>query len=126
MNAKRVLVVDDNATNLKLVTHLLSTLACEVSTAMTARLALQQIREHRPDVLLLDLQLPDMDGLQLARILRAEPGTADLPIIAVTAYAMKGDEDKARAAGVDAYVTKPIAKDEFRGVVARFLSGGRS
>jgi two-component system, cell cycle response regulator DivK len=125
MTMKRVLVVDDNATNLKLLTHLLATEDCHVSTASTARIALELLRAEKPDLLLLDLQLPDIDGLELTRLLRADPETRDLPIVAVTAYAMKGDEEKARAAGVDSYVTKPIAKDEFRRVVASFLKGER-
>jgi CheY-like chemotaxis protein len=123
MSAKRVLVVDDNATNLKLITYLLATERCEVTTANSAERALASIRAARPDLLLLDLQLPDMDGLELTRILRADPQLADLPIVAVTAYAMKGDEERAREAGVDGYVTKPIAKDYFRQLVGTFLRG---
>jgi CheY-like chemotaxis protein len=120
------LVVDDNATNLKLMKLLLATEDCVVSTAQTAQLALETIQRDGTDLLLLDLQLPDMDGLELTRLLKADPKNARLPIVAVTAYAMKGDEEKARAAGVDAYVTKPISKAEFRQVVASFLSkGGR-
>lgn len=125
MATKRVLVVDDNATNLKLLTHLLATERCDVSTAGSAEVALELLRRDKPDLLLLDLQLPDIDGLELTKILRADPQLCSLPIVAVTAFAMKGDEEKARAAGVDSYVTKPIAKDEFRRVVASFLKGGR-
>lgn len=125
MSNKRVLVVDDNETNLKLVTHMLGSERYDVSTASSAGIALERLRESKFDLLLLDLQLPDMDGLELTRVLRADPTMADLPIVAVTAYAMKGDEEKARSAGVDSYVTKPIAKDEFRGVVAKMLRGGR-
>ncbi|MET0339951.1 MAG: response regulator [Polyangiales bacterium] len=123
MSDKRVLVVDDNATNLKLITCLLATEPCEVVTATSAERALELMRAARPDLLLLDLQLPDMDGLELTRILRADPQLADLPIVAVTAYAMKGDEERAREAGVDGYVTKPIDKDHFRQVVGTFLRG---
>lgn len=126
MSQKRVLVVDDNATNLKLITYLLANEQYEISTAQNAQRALEMLRAQKPDLLLLDLQLPDMDGLELTRILRADLQMANLPIIAVTAYAMKGDEDKARAAGVDGYVTKPIAKDEFRRTVARYLRAGAS
>jgi CheY-like chemotaxis protein len=122
MSNKRVLVVDDNVTNLKLIGCLLATESCDISTAVNARDALVMLKAARPDLLLLDLQLPDMDGLALTRILRADPALADLPIVAVTAYAMKGDEERARAAGVDSYITKPIAKDEFRRVVSRYLS----
>ena len=122
-STKRVLIVDDNLTNLKLLTCLLAPEQCEVSTATSAQGALELLEASPPDLLLLDLQLPDMDGLELTRRLRAHPVLAKLPIVAVTAYAMKGDEDKARAAGVDSYVTKPIAKDEFRRIVSKFLNG---
>jgi two-component system cell cycle response regulator DivK len=122
MSRKRVLVVDDNDLNLKLMTYLLATEDCDVVTASDADEARSSMREHRPDLLLLDLQLPDMDGLKLTRLLRQDPETADLLIVAVTAYAMKGDEERARAAGVDHYVTKPIAKEEFRKTVGRLLA----
>jgi two-component system cell cycle response regulator DivK len=126
MSNKRVLIVDDNVTNLKLITCLLATESCDIVTATSAEHALELMRANRPDLLLLDLQLPEMDGLELTRILRADPHLSSVPIVAVTAYAMKGDEEKARAAGVDSYVTKPIAKDEFRRVVSTFLKGEAS
>ncbi|HEY6877570.1 MAG TPA: response regulator [Polyangiales bacterium] len=118
---KCVLVVDDNDLNLKLMTYLLATEDCEVLTAVDARQARQALSTGKPDLMLLDLQLPDMDGLQLTRLLRDDPETSNLRIVAVTAYAMKGDEERAKAAGVDVYVTKPIAKDEFRKTVSRLL-----
>lgn len=118
---KRVLVVDDNDLNLKLMTYLLATEDCEVHTAVDAEQARRALSALKPDLMLLDLQLPDMDGLQLTRLLREDPDTAGLRIVAVTAYAMKGDEERAKAAGVDHYVTKPIAKDEFRKTVCRLL-----
>lgn len=120
---KRILVVDDNDLNLKLMTYLLATQDCDVHTATDAAQARRMLGTVRPDLMLLDLQLPDMDGLQLARILREDPSNASLTIVAVTAYAMKGDEERARAAGVDEYVTKPIAKDEFRRKIAKLLDG---
>jgi two-component system, cell cycle response regulator DivK len=119
---KRVLVVDDNDLNLKLMTYLLATENCEVLTAVDAQQARRTLREVKPDLMLLDLQLPDMDGLSLTRLLREDPSTSGLRIVAVTAYAMKGDEERAKAAGVDVYVTKPIAKDEFRKTVSRLLT----
>jgi two-component system, cell cycle response regulator DivK len=121
MSRKRVLVVDDNELNLKLMTYLLATEDVDIATACDARRAKLAVDELKPDLVLLDLQLPDMDGLQLTRLLRDDPSTADLMIVAVTAYAMKGDEERARAAGIDHYVTKPIAKAEFRSVIARLL-----
>jgi len=122
MSRRRVLVVDDNELNLKLMTYLLATENVDIATARDAMRARQALAEQKPDLVLLDLQLPDMDGLQLTRLLRADPSTADLLIVAVTAYAMKGDEERARAAGIDHYVTKPIAKDEFRKTIAHLLS----
>jgi CheY-like chemotaxis protein len=126
MSRKRVLVVDDNELNLKLMTYLLATEDCDVVTASDAAKARCSLRENKPDLLLLDLQLPDMDGLKLTQLLREDPETADLVIVAVTAYAMKGDEERARAAGVDHYVTKPIAKEEFRAKVGKLLARTRS
>ncbi|MDB4991012.1 MAG: two-component hybrid sensor and regulator [Myxococcaceae bacterium] len=122
MSKKRVLVVDDHDLNLKLMMYLLATEDCEVVTALNAEQARASMRENKPDLVLLDLQLPDLDGLSLTRLLRADPAFVDLTIVAVTAYAMKGDEERARAAGVDHYVTKPIAKDAFRSMVARLLA----
>lgn len=121
MTTRRVLVVDDNAMNLKLMMLLLATEDCSVTTAATAQIALDLLHNEPSDLLLLDLQLPDMDGLELTRLLRADPAMARMPIIAVTAYAMTGDEAKARAAGVDAYITKPIARADFRRIVASYL-----
>lgn len=126
MSRKRVLVVDDNELNLKLMTYLLATEDCDVVTAANAERARMAVHEHKPDLLLLDLQLPDMDGLKLTRLLRENPETADLTIVAVTAYAMKGDEERARSAGVDHYVTKPIAKEEFRKTVGTLLGRSRT
>lgn len=106
--AKRILIVDDNATNLKLVTYLMKANGYDVDTAADAEAAMSAISAARPDLILMDLQLPGIDGLELTRRLKAEPQTADIKIIAVTAYAMKGDQEKALEAGCDAYVTKPI------------------
>jgi CheY-like chemotaxis protein len=124
MAKKQILIVDDNETNLKLFTYLLALPDYELRTAITAKLARDTLTSFHPDLILLDVQLPDMDGLTLARLLKADPDTRDIQIVAVTAYAMKGDEERARAAGVDGYLTKPIDKDRFRRVVAEYLSKG--
>ena len=105
---KRILIVDDNPTNLKLVTYLVKANGYVVDTAADAEAALTAIAKARPDLILMDLQLPGIDGLELTRRLKADATTADIRIIAVTAYAMKGDQEKAFAAGCDGYVTKPI------------------
>lgn len=122
----RILVVDDNESNIKLFVFLLSASGYDVATAGDARAAEAVLEGYRPDLLLLDLQLPDMDGLEFTRRLRARPETAHLPIVAVTAYAMKGDQEKALAAGVDGYITKPIDKTAFRAVVSQFFEGRSS
>jgi CheY-like chemotaxis protein len=121
MTQGKILVVDDNATNLKLVTYLLSSPSYEVRTASDAEQALALLQSFEPDLILMDIQLPDIDGLELTRRLKADPRTEKTTIIAVTAYAMKGDEEKALAAGVDAYVCKPIQKESFRRIVAEHL-----
>ena len=120
--AATVLVVDDNATNLKLVAYLVRANGYDVHTAGDADAALAAIAEHRPQLILMDLQLPGIDGLELTRRLKADPATRDIVIIAVTAYAMKGDQDRARAAGCDDYVTKPIDTRELPGVIAQHLA----
>lgn len=123
MAGERILIVDDNPTNLKLVAYLMSTNGYEVNTALDAEAALATIRETPPRLILMDLQLPGTDGLALTRHLKADPSTKDIIIVAVTAYAMKGDQDKAIAAGCDGYVTKPIDTRTLPGTVARHLAG---
>jgi CheY-like chemotaxis protein len=108
MAGEGILVVDDNPANGKLVRFLLTKRGYDVRVAMDAVEALSLLETFEPQLILMDLQLPGMDGLELTRRLKTQDRTRDIPIIAVTAYAMKGDEQKARAAGCDGYVTKPI------------------
>lgn len=117
-----VLIVDDNPTNLKLLSYVLSSQGFEVQTAGDAVAALAALQARRPRVILMDLQLPGMDGLELSRRLKADPETRDIVILAVTAYAMKGDEQRARAAGCDGYVAKPIDTRTFPALVASYLA----
>jgi two-component system, cell cycle response regulator DivK len=121
-----ILIVDDNPTNLKLVAYLMRSHGFEVHTAGSADAAYAAIAAHRPSVILMDVQLPGTDGLELTRRLKADPATRDIAIIAVTAYAMKGDRDKAIAAGCDDYVAKPIDTRTLPDLIARYASGGRS
>jgi CheY-like chemotaxis protein len=123
---ERVLIVDDNPTNLKLVAYLVKAQGYEVQTAGDADAALASIAEHRPRLILMDLQLPGIDGLELTRRLKADPATHDIKIVAVTAYAMKGDQEKALAAGCDDYVTKPIDTRALPEVIARHMHGAAS
>jgi len=117
----RILAVDDNPMNLKLVTYLLASGAYELRTALNAEQALELVQSFNPHLILLDLQLPDIDGLEITRRLKADPKTRAIIIVAVTAYAMKGDEEKARAAGVDGYIAKPLEREHFREAVASYL-----
>jgi CheY-like chemotaxis protein len=122
MPGERILIVDDNATNLKLVAYLMKANGYDVATALDAESAIDSLRVTRPDVILMDIQLPGIDGLELTRRLKADPGTRDIVIIAVTAYAMKGDQDKAFAAGCDEYITKPIDTRALPETIARHLA----
>jgi CheY-like chemotaxis protein len=123
MSAPIVLVVDDNPTNLKLIAYLLQAKGYDVRTAIDAESALEEVANVRPALILMDLQLPGMDGLELTSKLKADPSTRDIVVIAVTAYAMKGDEERARAAGCDGYVPKPVDTRALPGIVAAHLLG---
>ena len=122
MAGERILIVDDNATNLKLVAYLMKAHGYDVDSALDAEGALESIGRRRPEVILMDIQLPGIDGLELTRRLKADPGTRDIIIIAVTAYAMKGDQDKALAVGCDDYITKPIDTRALPDTIARHLA----
>ncbi len=108
MSRERVLIVDDNATSLKLVAFVMRAHGYEVSVVSDGASALEAIRVRPPDVVLMDIQMPGIDGLEIVRRLRADVASRDLLIIAVTAYAMKGDQERAFAAGCNGYITKPI------------------
>lgn len=116
-----VLVVDDNPTNLKLLSYVLASRGYAVQTAADAPSALAALRARRPRLILMDLQLPGLDGLELSRALKADPATRDIVIVAVTAYAMKGDEERALAAGCNGYIAKPIDTRTFPALIAGFL-----
>ncbi|MFA9438011.1 response regulator [Uliginosibacterium sp. sgz301328] len=104
----RILVIEDNPTNMKLVSLVLDKAGHQVLTADDAVTGLQVINREQPDLVLMDVQLPGMDGLTATRQLRAAPGTRDLRIVALTAFAMPEDAARIRAAGCDAYLTKPV------------------
>jgi two-component system cell cycle response regulator DivK len=110
---EKILLVEDNPVNRRLAVFLLRSQGYEVREATTAQEALEALEKERPDLILMDIQLPGMDGLEVTRKLKAQPATADIPVIAVTSYAMKGDREKALAAGCVGYVTKPIDKNIF-------------
>jgi CheY-like chemotaxis protein len=116
-----ILVVDDNPANAKLVAYLLKARGYEIRTAASAKEALQVLEGFHPRLILMDLQLPGMDGLSLTRQLKAAPATRDIIIVALTASAMKGDAEKAREAGCDGYITKPIDTRTLPATLAGFL-----
>jgi CheY-like chemotaxis protein len=122
MAKAHILVVDDNLTNLKLATDLLIWAGYEVAQAADAERALEAIGRQRPALILMDVGLPGMDGLTLTRQLKSDPATRGIWIVALTAFAMKGDERKALDAGCDGYIAKPINTREFAGRIAGFLA----
>ncbi len=124
--APRILVVEDNPMNLELVRDILTAEGYEVLEAADGATGVAIATLERPALILMDLQLPRLDGLEAARLIRADPRLAGIPIVAVTAHAMKGDDEKARAAGCDGFVTKPIQVREFAATVAAFLKGTKS
>lgn len=122
MAGEPILVVDDNPINLQLLVMLLRARGYEVDTAGSGEEMRAALARRLPRVVLMDLQLPGVDGLTLTRELKADPATREIPVIAVTAYAMKGDEEKALAAGCDGYLTKPIDLERVLALVARLLA----
>jgi CheY-like chemotaxis protein len=123
---KRILVVEDNLLNLELVTDLLEVGGFHVAHACTAEEGVRAARELSPDLVLMDLSLPGLDGLAATRALRADPATRHLAIIALTAHAMQGDEALALREGCDGYLTKPIDTRTFAANVAAFIATANS
>jgi CheY-like chemotaxis protein len=119
---KSVLIIDDTPANLKLARVLLTSEGYDVRVASDADQALRVLAEFRPDLILMDIQLPRMDGLELTRRIKGDPQMRRIVIVAMTSYAMKGDEAKALAAGCDAYVTKPIDTRTLPGELAAILA----
>ena len=124
MAGEPILIVDDNPTNLKLVSYLLVKRGYEVKCANGAEQAMEALRTFRPALILMDMQMPGIDGFELTRRLKADPQTREITIVAVTSYAMKGDEQRVRDAGCDGYLLKPIDTRTLPQVVAGFVSGG--
>jgi two-component system, cell cycle response regulator DivK len=113
MSTKKILLVEDNPVNRRLAGFLLRSQGYQVCEATTAAEAFELLKNEHPDLIVMDIQLPGMDGLEITRKLKEQPSTADIPVVAVTSYAMKGDREKALAAGCVGYVTKPIDKNIF-------------
>lgn len=124
MAAEPILVVDDNEVNLKLVRLVLEKDGFAVRTAADADEAFAVLATFKPRVILMDIQLPGMDGLELTRRIKADPRTRDIVVVALTAYAMKGDAEKAERAGCQGYITKPINTRTLPLQVRKFLERG--
>jgi CheY-like chemotaxis protein len=120
----RILIVEDNADNLKLMSYLLRAFGHAVLAAGDGDAALAAARREAPDLIVCDIQLPTVDGYQVARQLKSDPDLRAIPAVAVTALAMVGDRDKVLAAGFDGYITKPINPRTFVGQVEAFLRPG--
>jgi CheY-like chemotaxis protein len=118
---KCILIVDDNPTNLKLASQVLEAEGYQVDLATNAEQAQELLLHMKPDLILMDIALPGMDGLTLTRRLKADSGLKHIPVVAMTAFAMKGDDRKALEAGCDGYITKPIDTRKFSQQVAAFL-----
>jgi two-component system, cell cycle response regulator DivK len=121
MTRRRILVVEDNERNLKLVRDVLQFAGYDVILARSGEQGVALAREWAPDLVLMDLQLPTMDGTEALRILRDDPLTREIPVIAVTAFAMKDDRERALRAGFDSYLEKPISVRAFPEQVRGFL-----
>ncbi|NML16496.1 response regulator [Azohydromonas caseinilytica] len=119
----RVLIVEDNPQNLKLARLVLAKAGFEVLEATDGEQGVRMAREQRPDLVLMDVQMPGLDGLQAIELLRADPATAALKIVVLSALAMKGDRERILCSGCDAYVAKPFDYKELVATVSRVLAG---
>jgi two-component system, cell cycle response regulator DivK len=124
--ARTVLIVEDNELNLKLLNDILEYQGYTVFTTRLGEPALELARQYRPDLILMDIQLPDISGMEATRRLKADEQTRSIPVIAVTAFAMSGDEEKIRASGCDAYVAKPFNVTEFLKVIEDWTTRNRA
>jgi two-component system cell cycle response regulator DivK len=117
----RGLIVEDNELNMKLFHDLLEASGMEILQTRNGADALEVAKRERPDLIVMDIQLPEMSGLEVTEKIKADPDLRPIPVIAVTAFAMKGDEERIRAAGCEAYLSKPISIDRFIATVKQFL-----
>ena len=121
MIQKKVLIVEDNELNMKLFHDLLDAQGYETFQTGEGLSALTLARQHRPDLILMDIQLPEISGLEITKMLKADDDLRDIPVVAVTAFAMKGDEERIREGGCEAYISKPISVTHFLETVRRYL-----
>jgi two-component system cell cycle response regulator DivK len=118
---KTVMIVEDNELNMKLFHDLLAAHGYRTLQSRTGMEALRLAREHRPDLILMDIQLPEVSGLEVTKWLKDDDDLCEIPVIAVTAFAMKGDEERIRRGGCEAYISKPISIASFLDAVRRHL-----
>ncbi|MBP2160723.1 two-component system cell cycle response regulator DivK [Asticcacaulis solisilvae] len=121
MTNKKVLIVEDNELNMKLFHDLLDAQGYETLQTGEGLSALTLARQHRPDLILMDIQLPEISGLEVTKWLKEDDELSHIPVVAVTAFAMKGDEERIRDGGCEAYISKPISVTHFLETVRRYL-----
>ncbi|MSO97915.1 MAG: response regulator [Rhodospirillaceae bacterium] len=119
--SKTILIVEDNELNMKLFNDLLQAHGYNTLQTREGRDVLSMTRKNRPDLILMDIQLPEISGLEIAKMLKADDDLNGIPVVAVTAFAMKGDEQKIRNGGCDGYIAKPISVNNFLQTVSKFL-----
>ena len=122
MKEKTILVIEDDELNLKLVKTLLKVCHCSTLEAMDAENGIELARKHHPDMILMDIQLPGMDGLKATGIIKNDPDLKEIPVVAITAFAMEGDEEKALKAGCDGYIVKPINTRKFCATIETYCN----
>ena len=120
--AKTILIVEDDTKNMTLFRDLLQVSGYSIIEANDGKQGVELARAKKPDLILMDIQMPEMDGLEATRILKADATTSNIPVIALTSYAMKGDREKMLEAGFDGYLSKPIDIKELLGEVAKYIS----
>ncbi|GAB6051863.1 response regulator [Magnetospira thiophila] len=120
--AKKILIVEDNDLNMKLFNDLLQAQGYDTVQTQDGRAVVGLARAERPDLILMDIQLPEISGLEVTRMLKEDAALKDIPVIAVTAFAMKGDEEKILQGGCDGYIAKPISVPEFIATISEFLA----
>jgi len=120
--AHKILYIEDNPQNMRLVRKMLGVGGYEIIEALTGELGLKLALEHLPDLILVDINLPDIDGMEVTAQLKADPTTASIPVVALTANAMHGDKERFTAGGCDGYLAKPVTKTELLNTVAYFLA----
>ena len=122
MSSTTILIIEDNELNMKLVRSMLQLGKYRILEAQNAEIGIELAREHSPDLILMDIQLPGMDGLDATRFIKSDSALAHIPVVALTSYAMRGDEEKALSAGCSGYIAKPIDTRNFLDFISEQLN----